>query len=149
MALGLVTAGLSTHCGGQVSSDRHDAGAACIRQDGVAIMDGESTACACAVGMGTQQCNQGTLTTCSCTAANSICGNSFVEGDELCDGFRLQGETCASVTMNSLRSGTLFCSATCTFDTTRCYSDGTGGGTGSGGGTGAGGGTAAGGGFGI
>ncbi len=49
----------------------------------------------------------------------ATCGNDVVEGDEVCDGTDLDGETCAS---QGFDGGTLSCNANCDgFVTTSCY----------------------------
>ena len=54
-----------------------------------------------------------------CTAP-AQCGNGFIEAKEVCDGPRLNDQTCASVLGLGWR-GTLRCNSTCTdFDTTGC-----------------------------
>ncbi len=47
------------------------------------------------------------------------CGNGVLDPGEECDGTNLNSETCATV-MTSKPSGTLTCSATCSFDTSAC-----------------------------
>lgn len=49
----------------------------------------------------------------------AICGNGVLESPEECDGNALLGQTCAS---RGFVSGTLRCSASCTFDTSGCSS---------------------------
>jgi hypothetical protein len=50
------------------------------------------------------------------------CGNSRLDVGELCDGAILNGETCASATMNAAPIGPLYCSTACTLDTSSCKS---------------------------
>ncbi len=76
------------------------------------------------------------------------CGNGGVDPGELCDGADLNGETCASATMNAAPTGTLSCTSTCNFDVGGCVGAGTGGGSGAGG-AGGGGGMGTGGGGGV
>ncbi|MBI2145868.1 hypothetical protein HYU22_00835 [Candidatus Woesearchaeota archaeon] len=45
------------------------------------------------------------------------CGNNLVEGSEQCDGTALNSQTCVT---RGFASGTLRCTATCTFDTSSC-----------------------------
>ncbi len=73
-----------------------------------------------------------------------MCGNGKIDGDEDCDGDELNGESCASATMNAQPGGTLGCRSDCRFDTSDCTEGG--GGTLGGGGTFGGGGTLGGGG---
>ena len=69
---------------------------------------------------------------------DAICGNGKAEGDELCDGTDLRGETCSSVGDGMYTEGTLSCTRTCTFNLSKCTGgdsglegmDGGGGGTG-------------------
>jgi hypothetical protein len=70
--------------------------------------------------------------------AGSTCGNGIQEYPEVCDGFDLAGATCASVTMGHSPKGTLRCSDACTFDVSRCTSNGSGIGSGGSGGSGGG-----------
>jgi len=46
-----------------------------------------------------------------------VCGNSIIESGEQCDGVSLNFQTCASFGFDS---GVLFCSTSCTFDTSSC-----------------------------
>lgn len=52
---------------------------------------------------------------------SGACGNGVIDPGEACDGFDLNFETCASVTMGAFPNGTLLCSQACTFDTTFCF----------------------------
>ncbi len=52
----------------------------------------------------------------ACFAA-PLCGNGAIDPGEQCDGVNLNGATCAS---RGFVSGTLSCSASCTFETTQC-----------------------------
>jgi len=54
-------------------------------------------------------------------ATTIICGNNIQEAGEDCDGIDLGGETCNSL---GYKSGTLTCTASCTFNRTRCVSGG-------------------------
>lgn len=73
--------------------------------------------------------------------APPLCGNGRIDPNELCDGAKLAGETCFSITLGALPAGQLSCSPVCTFDTSLCRSDeAAGGSSGSGGGMGTGGG---------
>ncbi len=75
-------------------------------------------------------------------APPTTCGNGVVDVGELCDGANLNGESCASATMNAAPMGNLACGPTCNFDTAGCTGGGTGGtGGGTGGMTGTGGAT--------
>jgi hypothetical protein len=56
----------------------------------------------------------------TCTPGEPQCGNGAIDPQEQCDGANLNGETCATATMNALPNGTLACSPTCTLDTTGC-----------------------------
>ncbi len=47
------------------------------------------------------------------------CGNGVLDPGEECDGSNLNEKTCADVVLNK-PSGTLSCTATCTFDTSQC-----------------------------
>lgn len=67
------------------------------------------------------------------------CGNHRINPGEQCDGRQLGRETCASVTMGARPEGKLKCSRRCTFDTSHCRGDGTGGTAGTGGAAGSGG----------
>lgn len=51
--------------------------------------------------------------------AAAQCGNGILEGDEVCDGKALGGQTCATA---GFKGGTLSC-ASCALDTTRCHMD--------------------------
>lgn len=53
----------------------------------------------------------------ACVAA-ATCGDGVIGGTEQCDGAALGGQTCA--TRPGFASGTLACSAACTFDTSMC-----------------------------
>src|SRR3989338_4590446 len=64
---------------------------------------------ACAV---TDQC----VSDPSCTTS-PVCGNNIREGTEQCDGSDLASQTCQSL---GFSSGTLSCSASCTFNTNSC-----------------------------
>lgn len=55
----------------------------------------------------------------------AVCGNNIIEADEQCDGSSLAGQNCVS---RGFVSGSLRCSANCTFDTSACMSSGGGGG---------------------
>lgn len=68
----------------------------------------------------------------SCGIGTALCGNGVIDPGELCDGPNLNGETCATVTMNAMPGGTLGCSLGCNFDTRNC-TGGVGGAGGSGG----------------
>lgn len=85
-------------------------------------------------------CNGGGPDLClqSCMNQQGMCGNGTVEGMEQCDGANLNGETCASATMNTRPQGTLSCTATCTLNVGNCLG-GSGGFGGSGGMSGSGG----------
>jgi hypothetical protein len=66
------------------------------------------------------------------------CGNGILEGNEVCDGTNLAGNTCGSVTFGARPYGFLSCTF-CNFDMTNCTgfpSGGAGGGGGFGGGGG-------------
>jgi hypothetical protein len=70
------------------------------------------------------------------TNGSAFCGDGVMEAGEDCDGPDLGGQNCATVTMGSAPSGTLFCSKDCRFDTTFCqggFIDGGTGGFGTGG----------------
>jgi len=95
------------------------------------------------------------LCTCTGTAADTClqrcqppasCGNGTIDAGEVCDGTNLNGRSCDTATAGAQPVGTLACSPTCTFDTSRCGGFGSGGGGGVAGGSG---GTAGGGGFGA
>ncbi len=60
-----------------------------------------------------------TTTTVATTTGSSMpgCGNGLVDGTDQCDGFDLDGQTCASL---GFEGGGLDCSASCTFDTSGC-----------------------------
>ncbi len=47
----------------------------------------------------------------------SVCGNNTAEGGEMCDGSDLRVKSCTDL---GFSSGTLSCSASCTFNTTNC-----------------------------
>jgi cysteine-rich repeat protein len=56
--------------------------------------------------------------TTNCTGSGPQCGNDAREGDEICDGFDLDDQSCASLGFDG---GTLACLADCSgFDTTNC-----------------------------
>jgi hypothetical protein len=61
---------------------------------------------------------------------SATCGNTTIEAGEVCDGPNLNGRTCDTATAGALPVGTLACSPTCTFDTSRCGGFGSGGGAG-------------------
>ncbi len=67
-----------------------------------------------------------------------ICGDGSITGSESCDGTNLNGQTCTGL---GYVSGTLTCTASCTFNTSACSSGGGGGGPSGGGGSLGGGGT--------
>jgi hypothetical protein len=52
-----------------------------------------------------------------------ICGDNKAEGSEMCDGTDLKKETCMSATMGVKTGGTLSCTATCTFNVSKCTGD--------------------------
>jgi hypothetical protein len=52
------------------------------------------------------------------------CGNGLREGTESCDGADLGGETCESLTLSAMPSGTLRCAESCVFDVRACRTDG-------------------------
>ncbi|MFH1187029.1 MAG: hypothetical protein V1697_02545, partial [Candidatus Levyibacteriota bacterium] len=60
-----------------------------------------------------------------------VCGNNIAEGSEECDGTDLNGGTCVA---EGYDSGTISCSAGCTFNVSSCSNDDGGGGGGGGGG---------------
>jgi hypothetical protein len=118
---------------------------------GEACVEGKQPQCTCDDGApGAHLCVDGVYTECQCTQSNP-CGNGTIDMGESCDGANLNGETCASATMNAMPLGTLQCSSTCaTFDISDCSAGqspgaggtgtaGTGGTTGEGGTTGSGG----------
>jgi hypothetical protein len=92
----------------------------------------------------TRGCAEAASVNVTCTPATPACGNGTIEPPEMCDGSNLNGETCASATMNSRPNGVLTCSSSCTLDTSGCMaadagaggSGGVGGTMGSGGATG-------------
>jgi hypothetical protein len=51
------------------------------------------------------------------------CGNGRLDGSELCDGnsFRTDVDTCPEALMVPFSSGTLYCTPSCTIDTSGCY----------------------------
>jgi len=51
------------------------------------------------------------------------CGNGVIDDGEVCD-VKLGGQTCSTATAGSRTSGTLKCSASCTFDISACTSGG-------------------------
>lgn len=51
------------------------------------------------------------------TTATPKCGNSIIEGSEVCDGAALGGKTCTSL---GYKSGTLSCSSSCQLNTAAC-----------------------------
>jgi len=59
--------------------------------------------------------------------ASPVCGDGVVEGAEVCDLTNLSGETCVT---QGYDSGTLSCTANCTFNTDACANNGGGGGGG-------------------
>lgn len=61
------------------------------------------------VGIGVQERN-----------GSAFCGNGVMDPGESCDGPDLGFQTCATVTFGSLPNGFLFCSPSCSFDTTFC-----------------------------
>lgn len=68
-------------------------------------------------------CSEAVSINVRCTAAadaGTACGNGIVESPEMCDGANLNGETCASATMNARPNGVLTCSPSCVLDTTAC-----------------------------
>lgn len=66
---------------------------------------------------GDRVCSNGeTAVTCATDCA-AVCGNNLREGTEQCDGTDLASQTCV---LKGFASGTLKCSATCTFDTSSC-----------------------------
>jgi hypothetical protein len=48
------------------------------------------------------------------------CGNGVGEGDELCDGRDLRGQTCNSASLGQLPEGKLACRSDCNFDVSGC-----------------------------
>ncbi len=56
--------------------------------------------------------------TAGCSDDDSVCGDGVAEGSEQCDLADLGGATCADAVPGS--TGTLACTAACTFDTTLC-----------------------------
>jgi hypothetical protein len=65
----------------------------------------------CEIGVGGATAN-------SCAACQTTCGNGMVDANENCDDSDLNGATCSSIA--PFDSGTLGCSATCSFDTSGC-----------------------------
>ena len=59
--------------------------------------------------------------TSACTNNTPVCGNGVIEGAEACDGSALDGQSCTSL---GFVSGTLACSANCTFNTSACQGGG-------------------------
>ncbi|MBW2976522.1 tandem-95 repeat protein [Candidatus Woesearchaeota archaeon] len=54
-----------------------------------------------------------------CTSAGQVCGNDFIEGDEVCDGSDLDGKTCQD--FGYTNPDTLACNQVCSdFDTSAC-----------------------------
>ncbi|MFC2174370.1 hypothetical protein ACFLQ2_00685 [archaeon] len=56
-------------------------------------------------------------------SAEAKCGDGIIEGGESCEGVDLNGQTCGGL---GYASGTLSCSGSCTFDTSKCSSGGSG-----------------------
>jgi hypothetical protein len=54
------------------------------------------------------------------TSGSNVCGNGVIEGNEACDGTAFGGNTCSTVTAGKYATGTLSCTANCTFDTAKC-----------------------------
>ena len=67
------------------------------------------------------------------------CPNGKIDTGEVCDGTQLGGKTCDTATSGAKPTGTLKCTATCTFDTSGCTAAAGTGGTAGTGATGAGG----------
>ncbi len=65
------------------------------------------------------------------TVTVTVCGNGVKEFEESCDGADLNNATCSSL---GFSGGSLFCRASCEFNTSLCTSSGSGGGSGGGGG---------------
>lgn len=59
------------------------------------------------------------LTACKNPAPATTCGNNIAEGEELCDGADLKGNTCNTV-VSPTSSGVLRCAVSCTFDMSTC-----------------------------
>jgi hypothetical protein len=56
-----------------------------------------------------------------------LCGNGKLDSGEQCDGNKLNGATCGSVTMGSRPNGVLSCSDRCRLDASKCTGSGNGG----------------------
>lgn len=65
-------------------------------------------------------CSEAASVDVTCTPGEVPCGNGAIDSPEQCDGSNLNGETCATATLNALPIGTLACSPTCTLDTSGC-----------------------------
>jgi len=62
----------------------------------------------------------GSFTTSSCSVVPTVCGNGVIEGNEVCDGGDLGGESCTSQSCSG--GGILTCNASCDgFDTASCF----------------------------
>jgi hypothetical protein len=123
-------------CGGKTTDEAGtgDGAGSCVQLDGTRRDDGTVIDCTCDTGAkGTATCHGGQWSACGCDGSSqagtggsaqppATCGNGVVEYGELCDQMDLQGETCASVTMYSLSTGTLRCTPDCRFDTSACLS---------------------------
>lgn len=60
-------------------------------------------------------------TTSSSTGDGPVCGDNTIEGDEVCDGAKLDGQTCTKILPSKWGGGTLKCTNTCkSFDDTDC-----------------------------
>ena len=70
---------------------------------------------------GTGACSKGRPSNRVCLNSSN-CGDNLQESPEECDGTDLDGSTCQSF---GFASGTLGCTATCTFDTSLCMGGGT------------------------
>lgn len=59
-------------------------------------------------------------TTSDTTMGGPVCGDNKAEGDEVCDGSDLQGETCKSVSGGKWGGGSLGCNKCMSFNDTKC-----------------------------
>jgi hypothetical protein len=69
-------------------------------------------------------CDEAGLCAPGTDCTDCLCGNDRLDPGEECDGNTIGSATCASVTGDTLSTGTLYCYSDCTFDTSYCGTSG-------------------------
>ena len=68
----------------------------------------------------TMMTTETTTTSTTTTTGEPVCGDGVAEGNEVCDGADLQGQTCVDFGYNG---GNLACTGACMYDTSNCVGD--------------------------